>query len=156
MDRRRARGTSLSLSLKPTAAAVAVVLSTFARITKRVVSSTSIPAAERLLAPMMRAPSQWPGIRRSFRRPYMDADQLANLLAPPPATTAWPCNDSLVSEHPTRLRLGLLGVLHTTETDVVAIRCKWPLARPGDVKHWVACASCLRAICSGVQYLRSR
>ena len=37
-------------------AAVAMVPSTFARITKRVVLSTDVPTAERLLTPKMRSP----------------------------------------------------------------------------------------------------
>lgn len=82
MEKRRERDTSLSLSLKPTAAAVAVVPFNFTRVNNRVACFTSVSMAERLLATMMRSSSQRPGISRSsILGGGMDAEQLVNLLA---------------------------------------------------------------------------
>ncbi|SHM07273.1 hypothetical protein SAMN05878437_1085 [Vreelandella subglaciescola] len=79
---RRARGTSFSLSLNPTAAAVVVVPSDLVRMIKLVVRPTSVLTAEPLLAPIIM--SHFPVPRHQavfdFRRPLMDADQIWDLL----------------------------------------------------------------------------
>ena len=45
---------------------VAIESGIFASSTRRVLRSTSTPTADRLLAPLIRSPSQWPGMTRSL------------------------------------------------------------------------------------------
>ena len=73
MDRRRDRGTFLSLPHKPMGAAVTMVPSTFAKITNRAMHTTSL-----LTIPL---PVAWHRAAFDLMRPPMNADQRWKLLA---------------------------------------------------------------------------
>ena len=62
---RGASGIRLSAALKPSTAEVAVASCIFTNIKSPVLRSTSVPTADALPLPLMRSPSQWPGVKRS-------------------------------------------------------------------------------------------
>ena len=63
---RRKAGRCFICRVKPSRAAAAPLPSILARVTKRVLRSTKVPTEERLAAPLIMSPSQWPGIRRAL------------------------------------------------------------------------------------------
>jgi hypothetical protein len=62
--------------VKPSSTAAAPLPFIFARVTKRILRSTSVPTEERLAAPFRRSPSQWPG---PAPQPPPGMDALASL-----------------------------------------------------------------------------
>ena len=65
IDRLSATDNRFICRVKPSRAALAVQPFILLRMTKRVLRSTTVLTADRLKAPLIRSPSQWPGTRRA-------------------------------------------------------------------------------------------
>src|SRR5471030_308954 len=89
MDLRSSAGWRLSTAEKLSMTERVPALSILASTTKRVVRSTKVPTEERLPSPLIRSPSQWPGIRRSsISGGRVDALHVLDLTAPVHAPAA--------------------------------------------------------------------